>query len=100
MARTPCRPTADRYAWGSTTEPYTATLVLQALQRGAIGSLDDSAAKHISPYLRFIPANAPDGPSDLYELFSRPPGAMAAVTVRHLLQMQSGIQDSSSCHNF
>ena len=83
MARTPCQPTADRYAWGSTTKPYTATLVLQALQRGAIGSLDDSAAKHISPYLRFIPANAPDGPSDLYELFSRPPGAMAAVTVRN-----------------
>ena len=88
-ARTACRPAADRYAWGSTTKPYTATLVLQLLQRGAIGTLDDSAAAHINPYLRAISANA----SDLYELFAEPAGAMRAVTVRHLLQMQSGIQE-------
>ena len=74
---------ADRYLFGSGTKPVTATAVLRLMEAGAL-SLDDPVSKHVDPVLK-----AANGTS-MVGLFG---SEAAAVTVGHLLHMQSGLPD-------
>ena len=80
--RVPCQPD-DLFAWGSTTKPTTAVLILRLVERGIV-QLDDPATRHIDPYLRAM------NHSGLRVLFGP---AAARVTVRQLLQMTAGVDE-------
>lgn len=73
----------DRFLFGSGTKPITATAVLRLVEAGAV-SLDDPVSKHVDSVLQ-----AANGTS-MVGLFG---SEAAAVTVGHLLHMQSGLPD-------
>lgn len=73
----------DRFLFGSGTKPMTATAVLRLVEAGAV-SLDDPVSKHVDAVLQ-----AANGTS-MVGLFG---SEAAAVTVGHLLHMQSGLPD-------
>jgi len=76
---------SDRFLFGSGTKPFTAAAVVRLHERGVITSLDDPASKYIDPVLRDLNSSA-----SLTGML----GARAGkVTVRQLIQMQSGIAD-------
>jgi CubicO group peptidase (beta-lactamase class C family) len=80
----PCR-TSDVYAWGSGTKPTTALRILQLVEAGEI-SLDDSFVSHADDYVRHISG----GSTDLLKLYGP---VVQNVSIRHLLQMRSGISE-------
>lgn len=73
----------DEYVWGSITKMFTAPAVLQLVEKGTV-ALDDTAAQHVDPML------AANGTS-FSTLFGAE--AAAAVRIKHLLHMTSGIPD-------
>ena len=73
----------DEYVWGSITKMFTAPAVLQLVEKGTV-ALDDTAAQHVDPML------AANGTS-FSALFGAE--AAAAVRIKHLLHMTSGIPD-------
>jgi len=75
----------DRFLFGSGTKPFTAAAVVRLHERGVISSLDDPASKYIDPVLRDLNSSA-----SLTEMLGYRAGK---VTVRQLIQMQSGIAD-------
>ena len=75
----------DTFAWGSTTKVMTSTLVLQMIEDGKF-ELDESIVPNANPFLHSIS----DGKSDLVSLYGP---QIWNVTIRHLLQMSSGIQE-------
>ena len=80
----PC--TADStFAWGSTTKSMLSTQLLQMVDRGVF-RLDDTLVEHANEYLHRIS----NGTSDLVQLFGP---KIANVTLRHLLQMHSGLRE-------
>ena len=82
----PSRPARadDRFLFGSGTKPFTAVAVLRLMEAGAL-SLTDLVAAHVDPLL-----GRANGTS-VAALYGAE--AAAALTVGHLLHMQSGIPD-------
>eukprot|EP00964_Phaeocystis_antarctica_P146773 scaffold113191_cov57-Phaeocystis_antarctica.AAC.1 len=74
----------DRFLFGSGTKPFTAVAVLRLMEAGAL-SLTDLVAAHVDPLL-----GRANGTS-VAALYGAE--AAAALTVGHLLHMQSGIPD-------
>lgn len=83
--KTPCSATDDVYAWGSTTKSGTATLILRLNETGGLG-LDDPFVPLANPFLKRISRGA----ADLLTLYDH---RINDVTVRHLLQMSSGLNE-------
>lgn len=81
--QTPCS-TNDMYAWGSTTKTQTSLSVLQLADKGELG-LSDTLVEHADKYFQSI-----SGGVTLESLFGP---LINNVTIRHLLQMHSGIQE-------
>ena len=73
----------DKYVWGSTTKMFTGPAVLQLVERGVVG-LDDACSTHIDPILLGLNGTT---------LASALGPDVAAVTIRQLLHMESGIHD-------
>lgn len=82
VSKTPCS-TNDMHAWGSTTKVQTAVLIMQLVEQGKL-KLDDSIVTHADSYVQHIS----HGATSLVSLFGP---QIHNVTIRHLLQMQSGI---------
>lgn len=76
---------SDRFLFGSGTKPFTAAAIVRLHEQGVIKSLDEPASKYVDPVLRDINAS-----STFTSLLGERAGK---VTVRHLIQMQSGIAD-------
>ena len=74
----------DRFLFGSGTKPFTAVAVLRLMEAGAL-SLSDLVAAHVDPVLER--ANG----TSVAALYGAE--AAAALTVGHLLRMQSGLPD-------
>jgi CubicO group peptidase (beta-lactamase class C family) len=73
----------DKLLMGSGTKPFTAVAILKLVDQGKV-NLEDPAMLHIDPPLKYMYNTT------MIDLF----GLKAAnVTVRHLIFMQSGIQD-------
>jgi hypothetical protein len=73
----------DMHAWGSTTKVMTATRILQLHEMGKL-KLDDSIVLHANEYVKHLSRGA----TSLVSLFGP---QIHNVTIRHLLQMVSGI---------
>ena len=82
----PSRPARadDRFLFGSGTKPFTSVAVLRLVEAGAL-SLSDLVASHVDPVLRR--ANG----TSVAALYGAE--AASALTVGHLLRMQSGLPD-------
>ena len=82
----PSRPARadDRFLFGSGTKPFTSVAVLRLVETGAL-SLSDLVASHVDPVLRR--ANG----TSVAALYGAE--AASALTVGHLLRMQSGLPD-------
>jgi len=76
---------SDRFLFGSGTKPFTAAAIVRLHERGVIKSLDENASKYIDPVLSNLNRTA-----SLVGMLGERAGR---VTVRHLIQMQSGIAD-------
>jgi len=76
----------DRFLFGSGTKPFTASAIVRLSEKGVITSLDDKASQYIDPVLKDINGSSASLVGMLGERAGR-------VTVRHLIQMQSGIAD-------
>eukprot|EP00756_Hemistasia_phaeocysticola_P000711 Hpha_TRINITY_DN10519_c0_g1::TRINITY_DN10519_c0_g1_i2::g.31183::m.31183 len=74
----------DYFMYGSGTKPFTATAVLNLVERGVIG-FDDPAEKHIDPAMQLEKPGI-----TLRSLFGEQAGN---ITVAHILRMQSGVPD-------
>ena len=75
--------TTDPLMWGSITKMYTGAGIMQLRDKGVL-KLSDLASKHVDPILKRLNSTS------MVELFG--PNA-SAVTIEHLLGMQSGIYD-------
>ena len=83
-SKIPCNASTDKYAFGSTTKSQTAVLVLDLVEQGRL-NLDDLFVDRADTFVRRI------SNTSLPALFPGP--QLQKLTIRHLLQMQSGIKD-------
>lgn len=75
---------ADRFVWGSVTKQLTGTAILQAVEQQLLSSIDEAVAPLVDPMLIAI------GLGTMSDIWG---AATAAITVRHLASMKSGLPD-------
>eukprot|EP00039_Didymoeca_costata_P002660 m.61787 g.61787 ORF g.61787 m.61787 type:complete len:442 (+) comp11447_c0_seq1:116-1441(+) len=81
--KVPCKP-SDKFAWGSTTKPTTSIMILMLQEAGKL-KLDDPFVPYANPFLKLI-----NNSLDLIDLYGP---TVSKVTIRHLLQHYSGMQE-------
>ncbi len=85
-SQAPCNATTDQFAFGSTTKVTTSVIILQLQERGLL-ALDDLLVDRAGDFF----AKIAGGQLTLPQLMPGP--ELQQLTLRHLLQMQSGLPD-------